>query len=409
MLDWLATSPEEPGRRGGPPAARSTAPTGGPFPSAGRWAAGRGTGIAAGKTDRCSHGLSLLICADVIRPSLDWLLATPRRRNWRQRWPGPATPRAFAVLSQHVPAAGRRATPPAIALARIAMIMAAKGGRATTSPSATASRCASCPRDGRQPRQRPRLPQPLLLPAAARLGGFPATAPPTTRAFNVRGQMSVEEMIDRYGIQYRPIRDLLVDYLREFQVCTDYIDRAGAVLCPGQAVLAGPGAAPPRHRLAAPAPRGRRGLEAADWHQDDQDPGPTARSPRPTPPGCRPRHLVTVRAFYLDIAAWAADDPARWGRGSRPAHPGRRADQRAQDTPPPQVPDGPAHPRTPPVLPALAAAAEPGAGRPRNGWQRPRPPARARIHRRREDARRPVMPKAPDAGSGRGPGHRQTP
>jgi hypothetical protein len=32
----------------------------------------------------------------------------------------------------------------------------------------------------------------------------------------------IEEMIDRYHIQFRPIRDLLVDYLRAFQVSADY-------------------------------------------------------------------------------------------------------------------------------------------------------------------------------------------
>src|SRR5262249_42945703 len=54
------------------------------------------------------------------------------------------------------------------------------------------------------------------------LGRFPGSAPATTRAFHVSGQMSTEEMIDRYDIQYRPVRDLLVDYLREFEVSHDY-------------------------------------------------------------------------------------------------------------------------------------------------------------------------------------------
>lgn len=34
--------------------------------------------------------------------------------------------------------------------------------------------------------------------------------------------MSVEEMVDRYGIECRPVRDLLVGYLREFLVSSDY-------------------------------------------------------------------------------------------------------------------------------------------------------------------------------------------
>jgi len=29
-------------------------------------------------------------------------------------------------------------------------------------------------------------------------------------------------------------------------------------------------------------------------------------------------YLIRVRAFYLDIAQWAADDPARWGQWAVP-------------------------------------------------------------------------------------------
>ncbi len=55
-------------------------------------------------------------------------------------------------------------------------------------------------------------------------------------------------------------------------------------------------------------------------------------------------HLVTVRAFYLDIAEWAADDPARWGpwvapspirdveaSRSKRAHRKSRMDQRTRE------------------------------------------------------------------------------
>jgi hypothetical protein len=37
-----------------------------------------------------------------------------------------------------------------------------------------------------------------------------------------------------------------------------------------------------------------------------------------------PECLIPVRAFYLDIAQWAADDPARWGllRGAEDADEG---------------------------------------------------------------------------------------
>jgi hypothetical protein len=92
--------------------------------------------------------------------------------------------------------------------------------------------------------------------------GSAESALSTMRAFNVHGEMSVEEMIDRYGIESRPVRDLLVDYLREFLVSSDYSTVPG---CPmrWQAVLAGPGASPPGHRLPAPVRRGRCGVLGA--------------------------------------------------------------------------------------------------------------------------------------------------
>ena len=55
-------------------------------------------------------------------------------------------------------------------------------------------------------------------------GIFPATAPPTVRMFNslFAGQLTVEQMVDRYDLACRPVRDLLVDYLRERQPGIDY-------------------------------------------------------------------------------------------------------------------------------------------------------------------------------------------
>ena len=57
------------------------------------------------------------------------------------------------------------------------------------------------------------------------MGVFPAGAPATVRAVSgqAEGQISVEQMIDRYQIACRPVRDLLVDYLRERQIVVDYV------------------------------------------------------------------------------------------------------------------------------------------------------------------------------------------
>ena len=55
------------------------------------------------------------------------------------------------------------------------------------------------------------------------LGHLGPDAPVTGRAFlQAAGQRSVEELVDRYQVQCRPVRDLLVDYLRERQPAVDY-------------------------------------------------------------------------------------------------------------------------------------------------------------------------------------------
>ena len=37
-----------------------------------------------------------------------------------------------------------------------------------------------------------------------------------------QGQLTVEELVDRYRLQCKPVRDLLVDYLKERQPALDY-------------------------------------------------------------------------------------------------------------------------------------------------------------------------------------------
>ena len=88
-------------------------------------------GTQASPTRRLPHlapGLLVLICADVIRPSVGWLLGSPRRdAAWPSRWPAPVTashsPSSPDVRHRPVGLqAGQQA------MTRIAVIMAAKGG-----------------------------------------------------------------------------------------------------------------------------------------------------------------------------------------------------------------------------------------------------------------------------------------
>src|SRR5258708_8388637 len=55
------------------------------------------------------------------------------------------------------------------------------------------------------------------------LGISPADAPATIRAFGMaQGQLTIGELVGRYRLQCQPVRDLIVDYLRERQPALDY-------------------------------------------------------------------------------------------------------------------------------------------------------------------------------------------
>ena len=317
-------------------------------------------GASPNKTDECSAGLTLLICADVIRPSLDWLLVTPAPKNLAGAMARTCDPAAFAELAATCDALATGPTSRQIALARIAMIMAAKGGlvAAITVGDCIEMQQASvdvCQRLGKGKEFR----SPFFYQLLRSLGGFPDTAPPTTRAFNVRGQMSVEAMIDRYGIECRPVRDLLVDYLREFLVSSDYSTVLNLSYVLGKLFwrdleLHNPGIA----SVHLPAE------VASAWKQRVRTKTTRTVSPdgevidNQAPRVSAVTHLATVRSFYLDLAQWAADDPSRWGpwvaacpiRGgelNHKKHTARRKSRMDQRT----------RERLP-VLPALMAATE---------------------------------------------------
>ena len=147
------------------------------------------------------------------------------------------------------------------------------------------------------------------------LGIFPPDAPATIRAFGLAGgQLSIEELVDRYRLRCTPVRDLIVDYLRERQPALDF-----ASLDATSRTLAGlfwaniETLAPGIDTLRLPPPVARQ------WKENLAVKTRTIT----TPDGRRvettsPRlnaidELLRVRAFYLDIAQWAVEEPARWG------------------------------------------------------------------------------------------------
>ena len=152
-----------------------------------------------------------------------------------------------------------------------------------------------------------------VLPAAAPDGNPRRPGAGQAAGIPHPGQLSPEELIDRYALQCRPVRDLLVDYLRERQPALDYASLKNLSHFLGRCFWQDlerhhPGIA----SLHLPAE------VAAAWKQRLRTRPRTVTAstgektvsyvPRVNYRQC----LTPVRAFYLDLAQWAVEDPARW-------------------------------------------------------------------------------------------------
>ena len=135
-----------------------------------------------------------------------------------------------------------------------------------------------------------------------------------------QGQLTVEELVDRYRLQCKPVRDLLVDYLKERQPALDYasldsVSRSLAGLFWARIEALSPGIA----TLQLPPDVARA------WKEDLQTikrsvTGPDGNKTVVTRPRINAKdELIRVRALYLDIAQWAMEEPGRWAQWAVPS------------------------------------------------------------------------------------------
>ena len=140
-------------------------------------------------------------------------------------------------------------------------------------------------------------------------------APPTVRMFSpmFQGKLTPESLVDRYDLACRPVRDLLVAYLRERQPVLDYstLRQLSAILALrfwkdlethhpgiGSIRLHPDVAAAWKARVRTKSARAScAGGNVADQTVERMEADAV---------------MLKVRAFYLDIAEWALEDPARW-------------------------------------------------------------------------------------------------
>ena len=247
--------------------------------------------------------MRLLLCGQVIRPSYRWLLRY-RPTVLLQEARALIDPAGFARLVAHMDATGRRnPTDRNRALNRITWILLAKGGRVAD---ITVGDCVELDTEQRRYQRSDYSLAPLFYTLLAETGVLPADAPPLLRAARMPGPRGAAAIVDRYGIACAAVRALLVDYLTERATTLDHsslLHRAYTICGlfwrdlerhhPGIDSL----------RLAPEVAQAWKKLR----HIRDED-GRVVRD------RTRVRaQLLIVRSFYLDLAAWAAEDPARWG------------------------------------------------------------------------------------------------
>jgi hypothetical protein len=261
------------------------------------------------------RALISVVCGDIVRPSLAWLVAARYDIALAQAMATRRDPQGFAQLAGLCSPGAVTQTARNHTLRRAAIIRAAKGGTLTSIQigdvlelldteaevlGAVRADAAACYRLLRQ------------------LGNFGPAAPLRLRELRIAGQRTPEEMIDRHNLACRPIRDLLVDYLKERQPGMDYasLEQLARRLGMFWADLEAHHPGIDSLHLSAEVARA--------WKQRMRTKPTTITLPDgsttviETERICHREFLTPVRAFYLDLAQWAVEDPGRWARWAAP-------------------------------------------------------------------------------------------
>lgn len=198
------------------------------------------------------------------------------------------------------------------ALIQIAVIMAAKGGNVADiivgDCVELAEITASLPMDSQGSARSPLFYQLLLTQ-----GILGKEAPAALAMFSSRGQPTCEQLIDRYNISCRPVRNLLVDYLRERQMTLDFSSLQRMAYLLGKLFWADLEANHPgidSLKLPNDVSAAWKKRAMARTFTSTTANGEKVQKTMERLDGRAT--LSAVRAFYLDLAEWAEDDPARW-------------------------------------------------------------------------------------------------
>lgn len=272
-----------------------------------------------------SSAVLALIFADVVRPALGWLVSAPSIKS--ELAGGLALdrdPSGFTRLREHCQAHAEIPDRAArFAAQRAAVILAAKGGTLADITvgdvlelvDTETAMLTAWPRD-----------VPAFYQVLRDLGFLGEQAPLRFRQLRAGIQLTPEQLVDRYELACRPIRDLLVDYLRERQPSLDYNSLRDLSY-----YLA--------RRFWKDLEEHHPGIDslhlapevAAAWRDRQLQklaPSTSTDAGEPTPRISYRECLVKVRSFYLDLSQWALEDPARWAPWVAPCPIGRDVEHR---------------------------------------------------------------------------------
>ena len=317
LLDWLAGCPGQAWQeRWLASGADTTGEDWRDIPA--QWLHSQGRPCAKATLDALCAALPVAICADVVRPSIDWFVrAVPRGGALARTMAETRDVEGFARLRRasdedtHLPAAAAGHT-----RHRAAILLGAKGGGIAEIIVGDIVQLLEAEADAH------RAPMPHAVAfycTLHRMGVLGPDAPATLQQVRSGGQLTCEELIDRYQLACRPVRDLLVDYLRERQPILDYSSLRSLATNLGNVFW-------------RDLERHHRGIDslrlppdvAAGWKQrlrtrQARTPDDAGGTYGVTVERLSYRQCLTpVRAFYLDLAQWALEDPARWAQWVAP-------------------------------------------------------------------------------------------
>lgn len=310
LLDWLA---EQPGASWQDRWLASGADTAGADwrRTPARWL--RGADRPEGLSGPLGAALTAAICADVLRPSTAWFVAAVPRGGALVR--GMALTRdaaGFARLQevsdrdQHLPAAAGRHT-----LHRAAVALGTHGGMIAE---VTVGDVLELLDAESAAHRRPMTHGIAFYRALHQSGILGPDAPARLEELRSSGQRTPAELIDRFDLACRPIRDLLVDYLSERHPRLDYSSLRSLAADLGNVFW-------------KDLERHHPGIDSLDlapevataWKQrlrtrQKTVTTATGETTAVTVDRIGYRQCLTpVRALYLDLAQWTLEDPARWG------------------------------------------------------------------------------------------------